>query len=77
MDRTNTRKLTALATLIITVSFCYDVFSQDYRLLVTNDDGTESPLLHNLVANLASLSRVEIVVAAPDQNQSGSSACNA
>ena len=73
MDRTNTRKLTVLATLIITVSFCYDVFSQDYRILVTNDDGIESPLLHNLVAKLASLSRVEIVVAAPDQNQSGSS----
>ena len=73
MDQTNTRKLTVLATLIITVSFCYDVFSQDYRILVTNDDGIESPLLHNLVANLASLSRVEIVVAAPDQNQSGSS----
>ena len=73
MDRTNTRKPTVLATLIITVSFCYDVFSQDYRILVTNDDGIESPLLHNLVANLASLSRVEIVVAAPDQNQSGSS----
>ena len=73
MDRTNVRKLTVLATLIITVSFCYDVFSQDYRILVTNDDGIESPLLHNLVANLASLSRVEIVVAAPDQNQSGSS----
>ena len=73
MDRTNTRKLTVLATLIITVSFCYDVYSQDYRILVTNDDGIESPLLHNLVANLASLSRVEIVVAAPDQNQSGSS----
>lgn len=73
MDQTNTRKLTVLATLIITVSFCYNVFSQDYRILVTNDDGIESPLLHNLVANLASLSRVEIVVAAPDQNQSGSS----
>ena len=73
MDRTNTRKLTVLATLIIIVSFCYDVLSQDYRILVTNDDGIESPLLHNLVANLASLSRVEIVVAAPDQNQSGSS----
>ena len=73
MDRTNTRKLTVLATLIITVSFCYDVLSQDYRILVTNDDGIESPLLHNLVANLASLNKVEIVVAAPDQNQSGSS----
>ena len=73
MDRTNTRRLTVLATLIITVPFCYNVFSQDYRILVTNDDGIESPLLHNLVANLASLSRVEIVVAAPDQNQSGSS----
>jgi len=73
MDRTNTRKLTVFGTLIIALSFCYDVSSQDYRILVTNDDGIDSPLLHNLVANLASLSEVEIVVAAPDQNQSGSS----
>lgn len=73
MDRTNTRKLTVFGTLILILSFCYDVSSQDYRILVTNDDGIDSPLLHNLVANLASLSKVEIVVAAPDQNQSGSS----
>ena len=73
MDRTNTRKLTVFGTLIIVLSFCYDVSSQDYRILVTNDDGIDSPLLHNLVANLASLSEVEVVVAAPDQNQSGSS----
>ena len=73
MDRTNTRKLTVFGTLIIVLSFSYDVSSQDYRILVTNDDGIDSPLLHNLVANLASLSEVEIVVAAPDQNQSGSS----
>ena len=73
MDRTNTRKLTVFGTFIIVLSFCYDVSSQDYRILVTNDDGIDSPLLHNLVANLASLSEVEVVVAAPDQNQSGSS----
>lgn len=73
MDRTSTRKLTVFGTLILILSFCYDVSSQDYRILVTNDDGIDSPLLHNLVANLASLSKVEIVVAAPDQNQSGSS----
>ena len=73
MDRINIKRLTVFGTLIIIVSFCYDVSSQDYRILVTNDDGIDSPLLHNLVANLASLSEVEIVVAAPDQNQSGSS----
>ena len=73
MDRINIKRLTVFGTFIITVSFCYNVSSQDYRILVTNDDGIDSPLLHNLVANLASLSEVEIVVAAPDQNQSGSS----
>jgi len=73
VDRINIKRLTVFGTLIIIVSFCYDVSSQDYRILVTNDDGIDSPLLHNLVANLASLSEVEIVVAAPDQNQSGSS----
>ena len=42
MDRTNTRKLTVFGTLIIVLSFCYDVSSQDYRILVTNDDGIDS-----------------------------------
>ena len=73
MNRIKAKRLTIFGALIISVSFCYEVSSQDYRILVTNDDGIESPLLHNLVANLASMSDVEIVVAAPDKNQSGSS----
>jgi len=73
MDRTNSKRLTIFGTLIIIVSFCYNASSQDYRILVTNDDGIESPLLHNLVANLALMNGVEIVVAAPNENQSGSS----
>ena len=73
MNRTNSKRLTIFGTLIIIVSFCYNASSQDYRILVTNDDGIESPLLHNLVANLALMNGVEIVVAAPNENQSGSS----
>ncbi|MBG09634.1 MAG: 5'/3'-nucleotidase SurE [Gammaproteobacteria bacterium] len=73
MDRTTSKRLTIFGTLIIIVSFCYNASSQDYRILVTNDDGIESPLLHNLVANLALMNGVEIVVAAPNENQSGSS----
>ncbi|HBW84469.1 MAG TPA: 5'/3'-nucleotidase SurE [Gammaproteobacteria bacterium] len=73
MDRTTSKRLAIFGTLIIIVSFCYNASSQDYRILVTNDDGIESPLLHNLVANLALMNGVEIVVAAPNENQSGSS----
>lgn len=45
--------------------------AQEYRILVTNDDGVESPLLAALVDELQSLG--EVVVSAPRQNQSGSS----
>lgn len=40
------------------------------RLLVTNDDGIDSPGLHRLVAELSSA--FELVVAAPDRDMSGS-----
>ena len=41
------------------------------RILVTNDDGYESPGLRTLVAELAAFA--DVVVSAPDDNQSGSS----
>jgi 5'-nucleotidase len=43
------------------------------RALVTNDDGIDSPGLH-LLARLAVEAGLEVVVAAPDQEYSGSSA---
>jgi 5'-nucleotidase len=43
------------------------------RILVTNDDGIESEGLHALVAKIATLGH-DTVVAAPDRDQSGTSA---
>jgi 5'/3'-nucleotidase len=45
----------------------------DMRVLVTNDDGVESPGLHALVRALVA-DGLEIVVAAPDRDMSGSGA---
>jgi len=47
--------------------------AQFYRVLLSNDDGIESPRLHALHAALSQLQGVEVVVSAPDVNQSGSS----
>ncbi len=49
------------------------VVAQTYRVLLSNDDGIESPLLHRLHQELASIPNVEVVVSAPNINQSGSS----
>lgn len=46
--------------------------AQSYRILVTNDDGIQSPLLATLKAALEELQNVEVVVSAPHENQSGS-----
>ena len=53
------------------ISITSTSWAQDYRILVTNDDGVESPLLAALVAELQTLG--EVVVSAPRSNQSGSS----
>ena len=47
--------------------------SNSYRILLSNDDGIGSPLLAVLHRELAALPGVEVVVAAPDENKSGSS----
>ena len=47
--------------------------AQNFRILVTNDDGIESPLLISLAQALNELSNIEVVVSAPNENQSGSS----
>ena len=47
--------------------------AQDYRILISNDDGIESPLLHALHDALAALPNTEVVVSAPNENKSGSS----
>ena len=49
------------------------VAAQTYRILLSNDNGISSPLLHTLKQELAGLPGVEVVVSAPADNQSGSS----
>ena len=53
------------------ISITSTSWAQGYRILVTNDDGVESPLLAALVTELQTLG--EVVVSAPRTNQSGSS----
>lgn len=50
-----------------------DQSTRVYRILLSNDDGIASPLLAVLHRELTLLPGVEVVVAAPDENQSGSS----
>lgn len=57
--------------LLISTSFTSLSWAQGYRILVTNDDGVDSPLLAALVEELQPLG--EVVVSAPRTNQSGSS----
>ena len=47
--------------------------AQNFRILVTNDDGIESPLLISLAQALNELSNIEVAISAPSENQSGSS----
>jgi 5'-nucleotidase len=47
--------------------------AQSYRILLSNDDGITSPLLATLQQELAALPGVEVVVSAPNVNQSGAS----
>ena len=47
--------------------------AQTYRILISNDDGIESPLLKTLSEEIAKLPNVEVIISAPAENQSGSS----
>ena len=64
-----------LRLLFITNSIIFTQVSvaQNFRILVTNDDGIDSPLLAPLAQALNELPNVEVVVSAPSENQSGSS----
>jgi len=58
---------------IVLTCFSAAVTGQSYRILLSNDDGIESPRLHALHAALSQLQGVEVVVSAPNVNQSGAS----
>ncbi|PCH63068.1 MAG: 5'/3'-nucleotidase SurE [SAR86 cluster bacterium] len=59
--------------IIATVALASVANAQNYRILISNDDGIESPLLAVLKQEIASLDNVEVVLVAPHINQSGSS----
>ena len=64
-----------LRFLLITYSLIFTQISvaQNFRILVTIDDGIGSPLLVSLAQALNQLPNIEVVVSAPSENQSGSS----
>ncbi|MEX0964648.1 MAG: 5'/3'-nucleotidase SurE [Pseudohongiellaceae bacterium] len=47
--------------------------AQSYRILLSNDDGIESPRLHALQLALSQIPDAQVVVSAPNVNQSGAS----
>jgi 5'-nucleotidase len=64
------RQLILLTTLCICSA---SLSAQTYRILISNDDGIDSPLLAALQQELAKPPNVDVVVSAPNDNQSGSS----
>lgn len=62
-----------LLTLLLLGAFAAPVQAQTYRILLSNDDGIGSPLLHALHDALEALPNTEVVVSAPNENKSGSS----
>ncbi len=62
-----------LYTLAFLLCFLPTISGQTYRILISNDDGIESPLLKVLSEEMAKLPNVEVVISAPAENQSGSS----
>lgn len=63
--------LPLLSLLLFSSMLRVSAVAQDYRILVTNDDGVESALLAALVQELSGIAQV--TVSAPRENQSGSS----
>lgn len=59
----------SLPVFIILLISSLPVYGQDYRILITNDDGVESELLAALTAELSTIA--EVTVSAPRENQSG------
>lgn len=66
-------RFSQILTVIALTFFTGMASAQSYRILLSNDDGIESPRLHALHAALSQLQGVEVVVSAPNVNQSGAS----
>ena len=66
-------RFSQFAAAIVLTCFSAVASAQSYRILLSNDYGIESPRLHALHAALSQLEGVEVVVSAPNANQSGAS----
>lgn len=60
-------------TLVLLLCLTKLSVAQTYRILISNDDGIESPLISTLKTEISKLPNVEVVISAPAENQSGSS----
>lgn len=69
----SSNRFARIALALLTLSITSSLSAQSYRILLSNDDGIESPRLHALHAALAQIPDAEVVVVAPNVNQSGSS----
>lgn len=69
----NRKTRTALLWIFLGFALVANSQAQTYRILLTNDDGIDSPLLEILREELEALPNTEVVVSAPHENQSGSS----
>lgn len=63
----------SISILILLLCLTQVGVAQTYRILISNDDGIQSPLISTLKTEISKLPNVEVVIAAPAQNQSGSS----
>ncbi|KYG72119.1 5'-nucleotidase /3'-nucleotidase /exopolyphosphatase [Roseivirga ehrenbergii] len=62
-----------IPTLLLLLCLTKVGIGQTYRILISNDDGIQSPLISTLKTEIEKLPNVEVVIAAPAENQSGSS----
>ncbi len=67
------KPLSLLLTVLLSSFLAVAASAQNYRILLSNDDGIESPLLHALHDALVALPNTDVLVSAPSDNQSGSS----
>lgn len=68
-----TLRFSQIITVVVLTCISSLAAAQSYRILLSNDDGIESPRLHALHAALSRLQGVDVVVSAPNVNQSGAS----
>jgi 5'-nucleotidase len=72
MSRIEVALCRTLSVLVICLT-AQVAFGQDFRILVSNDDGIDTPQIAALAGALSELPGVEVIISAPAENQSGSS----